>query len=214
MAKAAEYTSLLLCEGADEVGLFEGLQSHLELPTFHLLDLGGNTKLRKALSAVTVWPNFHLVTRIAIVRDAHADPAATMQSISDALREFGLPSPDAPLQEKLSSGDSPRRKTMALVLPGGESTGQLESLCARAFADNPVLRDAMALLEKLKDDHDLEFNQLPKRKIQVALAAMPAFKKSIGYSAKTRHWPWAHEAFDGVKTLARWVAQGSERLPR
>jgi hypothetical protein len=182
---------LLVVEGKDEKLFFEALIQHIGLEDIQILDIGGKTRLRSALKALSSSPGFHKVNSLGIIRDADENSEGARQSVRDALQHAGLPDPDS------SNNANPR--VSILILPPDEKQGALEDLCLKSVGRDPVM--------KCVDDYfrcigrhlsDLNQRDLSKAKIQVFLA-FKAPGKRLGEATQAGCWSWNNEAFEKVK---------------
>ena len=80
-------------------------------------------------------PGFHAVKMLGVVRDAETSAEGAFQSVQSSLRNAGLPVPERPGER---AGAAPA--VNVLILPGEQSSGMLETLLCRTFANTAVDR--------------------------------------------------------------------------
>lgn len=158
---------LLLVEGEDEVAFFGAFLEHLGLEDVQPYPVGGTSKFRSELTAgVLKAPNYEVVTRIGIVRDADRDPDAALDSILGTLEETILPVPD---ETGIFVGEDPG--VGILILPGQQRKGMLETLCLDSVNDHEILGCVDEYFDCLHEHRD----EIPSN---VAKARMRTFLQS------------------------------------
>jgi len=201
MALKIEQPNVLVVEGKEEELFFEALIKHLKLQDIQIMPIGGKEKLRGNLKALVQTPGFSEVIFLGVVRDADANPDTAFQSVRDALRAAGLPTPECPL---LPVGEKPR--VAVLILPGVDTVGTLEDLCLRAVAQDPAMvcvENYFKCLEQM--GLFLPYNMMSKAKVQVFLASRPKAGLRLGEAAKAGYWPWETEAFEQVRNFLQQI---------
>ena len=186
-------TIQLLVEGNDDRNFFEALAGHLGLQDVQIQNFGGVNSLRRYLAGLAAAPGFSNVRRLGIVRDAEASPTSAFESVQSSLTNAQLPVPDGPMQETTGTP-----AVSVLVLPDGQSTGMLETLLCRTFADTPV----DACLDDLFDcihTAGVETKRPEKARAHLWLATRPDPHLSVGVAAKRGYWPLDHPALADVR---------------
>ena len=185
----------LLVEGKDQLNFFEAfirrveLQSHMQVRNF-----GGVNQLRSFLLALVDSPEFETVVSVGIVRDAEDCAESARQSVTDSLRNAGLPAPG----DALGRDDGPT--VQILVLPGaGSEAGMLETLLCRSFADKPVNDCINGFLDCADALPDVDIRRPDKARAQAYLATRPEPHVSVGVAAQKGYWPLDHDAFVEVR---------------
>lgn len=107
-----ERPRLLVVEGKEDELFFEALVEHLSLRDFQIYSAGGKERLRNNLIALAKTPGFSEVVSLGVVRDADENPNAAFQSVRDALKAAGLPTPKRPSQHV---GEKPRVAVLILL---------------------------------------------------------------------------------------------------
>lgn len=90
-------SKFLIVEGTDDEGFFKALLKDLGINNVQVAPIGGKTKIRSNLMAISKDPNFSKINAIGIIRDADSNSKGALQSVRDALSTAGLPSPVRPL---------------------------------------------------------------------------------------------------------------------
>lgn len=191
-----EKLHLLIVEGKDEQAFFEELIKDMQLSDIQVLPIGGKTKLREHLKALSLSPRFTEVVSIGVVRDANNDAANAFQSVHDALKSVNLPSPQRSL---MSEGGIPRVTIM--ILPGGGKCGMLEDLCLEAVSQDSAIPCVENYFNCLGKQGVSLPNNISKAKFHVFLASRPEPDKRLGEAAKAGFWSLRNKAFDEVKTF-------------
>ena len=137
MWRAGPFTlpRLLLCEGPDDESFFEKLIERRNIQRFHISDTstaeapnGGNSGFRRGLIAARLNGNYASVTKILVVSDNDADPAASFRNVCDQIEAAGFPRPPAPLTP------TPGRPsiTVMMIPLDDDERGNLETICVPA----------------------------------------------------------------------------------
>ena len=185
----------LLVEGKDQRDFFETFIRRVELHNeLQVQDFGGVNELRGFLRALVDSPGFETVVSLGIVRDAEQSATGARQSVTDSLRNAGLPVP----------GDSEGRRgnpaVHMLILPGdGEERGMLETLLCRSVAGEPVNGCIDDFFDCVGSVPDLNISRPDKARAQAYLATRPEPQVSVGVAAQKGYWPLDHEAFAEVR---------------
>jgi hypothetical protein len=109
----------------------ENLQEEIEVR-----EMAGRRNLRSAVKGVTDDSGWKEIGRsLGIVLDADNDAKGSFQSALSALRNAGLPMPDAPLIPAKSAEMS----TAVIIVPPGKPCGMLEDVFLQSVADNPAM---------------------------------------------------------------------------
>ena len=140
---ARELTSsnLLLCEGTDDVGFFQGLIRQRNLPDYCIRTTSekrglpaGYTKFGRALRGVRTATGFDRVRRVLLVADNDEDPVGRFQNIATQVQELLGASPPAPLQSIAVDN----YELAIMMVPWTGVAGRLETL----FVESAQDRDA------------------------------------------------------------------------
>ena len=127
-------TRLLIVEGKDDEAFFDALVNRLGRHDIQVAGIGGKTKLRASLKALVKDPPFQNVQSLGVIRDADLDPKSAFESVKDALKATGLPTPRKPMS--VAKGPP---QTSFMILPSIERQGALEDMCLEAVAGEPVM---------------------------------------------------------------------------
>ena len=193
---------LLLVEGKDAYNFFDALRPHLNLVDFGVKDFGGVDELGDYLAALVSAPGFRGVQRLGIIRDAETsdDPAETagraFRSMQSALESAGLPVPVGPAQ--FTDPDEDRPAVAALVLPGGDREGMLETLLCETFAGTAVDR-CIADFFRCVEESDESIHRPDKARAHAYLATKPDPHVSVGVAAQKGYWNFDHAALDDLR---------------
>jgi len=197
-----EKRHLLLVEGKDEKGFFEDLSKHLQIGDLQIIDCQGKDNIRDKLKAVIKSPAFSMVTSLGVVRDADNSYDTAFQSISQAIKDAGLPvSPN-----HLLTGDQKPRVSV-WIMPGKGRTGMLEDLCLEAVSGDPACLCVEQYFDCLKNQINRPPRELLKAKLQVFLASKPEVNLRLGEAALKGYFPWDSEAFKDVRDFLSTVSK-------
>lgn len=149
------FPSMIICEGPEDVILFQTIARHLGRVNLHIEHTGrsrrmagGNTKFDKKLLSLRPARGFEKVSHLLIVADSDDDPEDSFSKIRTQIDSAGFgPAPAGQFQR---AGSRPS-VTIAMVPPGG-GVGDLEAMCAVAAKSAHAsmaskVDHAMALLE-------------------------------------------------------------------
>jgi hypothetical protein len=185
---------MLIVEGKDEEGFFAALLSHLHLPEIQVAGIGGKTKIRSQLKALTKDPQFGDVTALGIIRDADPDPKGAFQSVKDALSAAGLPHPNRPLYPLKGPP-----KVNVIILPSSGKTGALEDLCLVAVGHEPSKVCVDEFFDCLRDRDLVPPKELSKAKVRTFLASQEDPTLPLGLAALKGYWPFDDAAFGSLR---------------
>jgi hypothetical protein len=196
-----EKSHLLLVEGPDDEGFFQGLARNLELQDIiQIINLKGRNNLEGRLKAI-VAPNTTQqgevieILSLGIVLDGEIDPSGTFQKICTALRVADLA---VPAETLLLAGTKPR--SVCMILPDTQTAGMLEDLCLKVFEGDMALNCVNEYFLCLDESKALfSEGDLSKAKIRALLSSKPRAETRLGIAAQQGWWPWQHPAFDEVK---------------
>lgn len=127
--------NLLLVEGEDEGRFWTAVLTRRGRPDVQVVAVGGRDKLRLRMPAVVRTPGFDRVRWLGLMQDADDDPRAAFQRIADVLQGESLPLPGAPW---VVTDSEPA--VVAIVMPDGQSTGDLERLVWQSVANEAAAR--------------------------------------------------------------------------
>jgi hypothetical protein len=186
---------LLIVEGKDDEAFFDALVNRLGLNDIQVAGIGCKTKLRARLKALANDPPFRNVQSLGVIRDADSDPNSAFESVKDALKAAGLPSP----RRTLSVAKGPP-KTSVMILPSINRKGALEDLFIEAVACDPAMvctEDFFNCLREKGGSHPKR--DMAKAKVRVFLSAQEDPTLPLGLAARKGYWPLDHAAFERVR---------------
>jgi hypothetical protein len=175
-----------------------GLKGQLEVRDYLSLN-----DLTPFLKLFTGYKEFReIVTSVAIVRDAEANPASSaFDSVCAVLRTVNLPCPDT--FAAFSSG-TPR--TGIFVLPDCRNPGMLETLCWSVLQADPksaphlqCVTDYLACLRRANAETCNE----TKARVWTYLAGRGHFDPQVGRAAQAKVWDWASPVFQPLCTFLK-----------
>lgn len=191
----------LLVEGRDAVGFFEALIQDLALEEVQIQDFGGVAELRTFLYAFAGGSEFARVRSIGIVRDAETSSRGAFQSVQGSIAGAGLPVPKAPGQRV---GDHPA--VTAMILPGGDRTGMLETLLNETLRGNDVQACIDDFFRCIEERCGEPMRRPHKARAHAYLATKPDPHLSVGFAAKRGYWDLEHKALEPLRAFLREIA--------
>lgn len=198
MISSIDKTRLLVVEGPDDEKFFYGLFKAISLPNIQIIPIHGKDKLRPSIEAIRNLPNFEIVDRLGVIRDADTSSKNTFHSICDALSAVDLPRPK---RVGVPFGRNPR--IGVYILPGRGKSGMLEDLCFSSVEDQPQSACVAEFLKCIKRKKGKQPSPLAKAKIQAYLASLPKPGLRLGEAAEKGYWPFESPAFKSVKAFLR-----------
>ena len=131
---------------------------------------------------------------LGVIRDADDSPKSALQSVKDVLRNNTLSCPEFPARFT-----SKRPRVGIFVLPSGDTSGNLETLCRRSVENNHKAVCADDYIKCLKKD---TIKSEDKAFAHAYLAASDDPMARVGEGALAGVWDFEHEAF---KPLVRFL---------
>ncbi len=166
-------------EGKDEINFFEALFKSLNIRDIQLINFGGKDNFNNKIKQIVKLANFKDVTHFGLIRDADDDYSGALASVKASLKNANLPVPEE--NQNFSSVGVP--KTGIFIMPGGNKTGMLESLCIdtiREDIDFQCVKNYIDCISEKPNNED-------KAIIQVYLAGKNPIVNSLGLGALKGH---------------------------
>jgi len=186
-------------EGKDDEAFFDTLVNRLGRYDIQVAGIGGKTKLRTILKAIVKDPPFQNVQSLGVIRDADLDPKSAFESVRDALKATGLPTP----KKQMSVAKGPP-KTSVMILPSIDRQGALEDLCLEAVAQDPAMDCTEGFFDCLQEKGRARPKKdMAKAKVRAFLAAQGDPTLPLGLAARKGYWPLDHPAFDRVRRFLK-----------
>jgi len=184
---------LLIVEGEDERGFFSALFRELDIHDVQIAPVGGKTKIKANLMAISKDSNFARISSIGIIRDADSNPRGSFQSVRDALVAAELPSP----KRSLSFVKGPPRVGV-MIIPSLKQQGALEDICLQSIADDPAVPCVEEFLDCITEKGLPVTKELSKAKIRVFLSSRVDPTLPLGTAAQKGYWPLGNKAFENI----------------
>ncbi len=191
---------LVVVEGKDDERFFNALLRQIGLTDVQCIGLGGKDEMGKTerWKSLMLTPGFAQVEALAVVRDADDNPQGAFQSITDTLRNVGLPPPSAPFRTEQGTP-----KICVIILPDVGSKGELEDLCLQALSNEPVMECVEQFWECVQQREKHPARKVSKAKLHAYLSSRREPGKRLGEAAEAGDIPLDSQAFDGVKQALR-----------
>lgn len=201
---AIEKPGLLLVEGRDDQVFFSELLQHLGHEGVAVEQYGGKTGLRGYLDPLRIRDGYETLQTLVVVRDADQNCDAALQSVCGALQQYGFGCPSGPL-----AFTEPSPRVAAIIMPCGEKTGSLESMCLQAVVDDPAMpcvRQFAECLDGAASEGRLKLcTSRPELLVNAFLASRHDPSLKIGEAAGAHVWNWDHSAWqpliDFIKSM-------------
>ena len=200
MPKPQQPTSAvqLLVEGNDQRNFFGAFVDHLDIAKqLQIQNFGGVDELNGFLGVMVKQSGFRdTVKMLGIVRDAETSAERAFQSVRSSLHNAQLPVPDRPGER---AGAAPA--VNVLILPEKQSSGMLETLLCRTFADTAVDRCIDDFFRCFGESESGACIRNPdKARARAFLATRPIPQVSVGVAAKKGYWgDLDHDVFRGIR---------------
>ena len=193
-AMRVERERVLLVEGADEVNFVVALMGHhfdgAAAAAVQVIPVGGRTRFRERLRAVTMAAERLPLRAIGVMRDADADAHAAWRSARDAMASVGLQAPD----EHAGVSDGPPGVGI-FIAPDGGTPGALETLCIRSVAGTAAGGCVEGYLACLEQERALHSTNRDKSFAHAWLASCRDPVARVGEAARQGAWNFDHPAF-------------------
>jgi hypothetical protein len=182
---------LMVCEGADDVAVVEGLCAAAGIEGLKVEHCGGRNNLERYLGELPVRPEFtrREVESVAVMIDAEASAEAAWQKLRNAVM-LGF---NVELQEPGNFvGTVPR--FAGFVAADEHGRGMIEDLCLASVSDQPgypCLQDYFRCLSERTERTDFH----PKAKFRAWMASQSEFEYHVGKAASHGFIPWESAAF-------------------
>jgi len=184
-------STLLAVQGKDEEIFFRVLLKELKIPDVQIVSVLGKDNFKTQLKTLKTTTGFHLVKKLALVRDADNNAKSAFISLKNILKELNMPVPEAIGQfatsDKISCG--------IYIMPCYPSTGMLENLCLQSVEQTPDFD----CIEELYNCINNKPDNLAKSKVQIYLALQNPIVNSVGLGAEKKYWNFEHNCFNELK---------------
>jgi hypothetical protein len=128
------FPSMIICEGPEDVILFQTIANHMHKQNLHILhtgknrrSAGGNTMFEGKLKSLRAATGFQKVAHLLIVTDSDDDPDSSFTAVREQIKRAGFPAPQRPFER---CGTNPS-VTVGMIPPEGVE-GDLETICGVA----------------------------------------------------------------------------------
>lgn len=213
--KRIEAEVQILVEGGDDSYFIKAMIEHMrrvdsrEAADVRIVNLRGRDNLKLFLAALSAMDGFENIRRIGVIRDADDSEERAFQSVQTALKNAGLPVPNAP--NNPAEAES-RPDVTALILPGGGRKGELETLLCESFTDDPVNKCVDEFFECVKQ-LNRAVEQPEKARVRAYIAAQTDPNVAAGGAAERGYWNFEHAAFEPLRRFISLVVWEDERRP-
>ncbi len=201
MEKIVE-SKVLIVEGEDEKRFFKSLLSHLSITNIQIFPIGGKTKTRENLKALSLAPNFEYISTLGIIRDADDNASGAFQSVCDALRNINL---SVPTDQLVLTDGIP--KTVVMILPAPGLNGMLEDICLNAISSSPEMECITQYFDCIHDKTNRLPNNLSKAKLYSYIASSNDPELRLGEAAEKGIFNWDNPSFKQVKSFLKLLSE-------
>ena len=200
---------ILIVEGKEDEIMFSALLSSLQITDIKIKPIGGKQNIGKNLLDFVKARNFHSIRSLGIIRDADDNPSGAFASVCSALKNAGLPVPNAPL---IIAGDDLRRVGV-MILPGENRCGALEDTCLESVQKDMAIPCVDGYFQCLSErEIHLPTPAISKARVHAFLASKKEPDKRLGEAARAGYWNFESHAFESVKQFlqAMYIQEGDE----
>lgn len=189
--------ALLLVEGIDDARFCDAfLRQGLQQTSVQIAQVGGTTQFRPFIAnTLKSSENLPNLRRLGIVTDADTNATAAFQRVRDALADAGFPAP-----RRVWDTAQPNSLGVSVaVLPDGSAPGDLEALCLRSIAAEPLTACVDQYIACASAD-GREIAEPNKARLHAYLAAassQPGLR--LGEAAAAGVWDWQSPAFNRIR---------------
>ena len=198
---ALEEDILLLVEGRDEVGLFNGLIKNClqgNKSQIQVLDAGGKEKFKDNIETIRTLALKRTLRSIGIIRDADDNPQGSFDSVCNSLRSVGYEPPAAHAE---FSDATP--SVGVFIVPDGSQPGAIETLCRHSVEGEDAAKCADEYMECLTTHDALQSKNADKTFTHAYLAAMRDPVARVGEGAQQGVWDFQSPAFGALSQFVR-----------
>lgn len=175
---------ILVVEGKDDQAVVELLLNHLNLNQVQVVNATSKDKIRATVTGITAADGFQdVVSGIAILRDADADPVAARQSCEACLRDIA--------------------KTTAFFVVPESGEGMLEDVCLQALVDRPEMQCVDDFLTCVAGNGPAISNKQKFRMKAFLMTHDEDTSQRIGWAAERGIIDPAHEAFAPLRDFLK-----------
>ena len=186
---------IIFVEGIEDVGIFTAICREENLTdVIQLIPYAELGKLGRFLVDVFVKdPDFKIVQRVGLTKDADKNPGGADQSLRDAWRRA---------QEALNQTQTPIPVCLHFTVPDNENNGRIENLCLQSPTFPEILKCAedMFTCASALADYTIDHEK------SVAAAYLSMMKKSglrLGLGAEAGCWNLQSAAFRPLRAFIR-----------
>lgn len=188
---------IIFVEGIEDVGIFTAICREENLTdVIQLIPYAELGKLSRFLVDVFVKdPDFKIVQRVGLTKDADKNSGGADQSLRDAWRRA---------QVALNQTQTPIPECLRFTLPDNENNGRIENLCLQSPTFPEILECAQAMFTCASVPADYTID----REKSIAAAYLSMMRKSglrLGTGAGARCWNLQSAAFRPLRDFIREV---------
>ncbi len=209
----------ILVEGEDDKIFFEKFKEHAlgkeKSANIQIQIYEDKYNLRNFLHLFATSPGAVKIQSVGIVRDADESETGALQSIQSALESLESEDVDWPSPDSVNVCVQGPPSVTALILPGGERRGALETLLCDTLRDEltACIGEYFECAERWTEATDQLTAQRDKGRAKVYLAARKPPDISVSSSVQSeKYWNFEHDAFGIVREFLE-VVSGASGFP-
>ncbi len=196
-----QHKNIICVEGKDEVAFLEAFLEYCGIQNVQIINFQGKDNFKKSTENLLFLPNFEIVEKIILIRDADFGENASenaFKSLQNALSKAGFPCPIK--QKQWTENATNKIQTAIYIMPNEGAEGMLENLCLESIKPEQMkcIEMYLACMPEKPDNKNI-----PKAKIQVFLAAKKEPIYSLGTAAKRKFWDFENNIFQDLKNLLK-----------
>lgn len=190
---------LLVVEGQDDAHFFDKLltDAAADPSQIGIIYTGGTGGLERELALLAKSRPFieGRITKIGIVQDADADPAAKINSIHAALQSIGFPSPGHGAFQAVGP-----LTVGVFLLPNALVQGDLELVCLSTVEATDKAQRVVAYFDGMDADYG-PFDRKYKRQAFIYLACVDTETRGVGHAFSEGVFDSDHQSLIDVKNF-------------
>ncbi len=192
--KEIKSQKLLLVEGKDEEAFFKIFLKKKKIDGIEIISSGGKEQFQKLLPIIKKATGFDGVNSLAVIHDSDNDAQAAFQRICSILINNNLNSP-----QEVSSFVSGSPRVGVFIIPDGENTGKLESLCLSTVKSEGIIKCIDSFIACIEQESNSNSNgwkkpkDIHKARCRAFLSAMEKDTPNLGIAAEKGYWNFNSE---------------------
>ncbi|PWQ96887.1 DUF3226 domain-containing protein [Leucothrix pacifica] len=197
---------IVLVEGKDDAEMLYSLTHSMGMPKdeFQVLQYGGKQKFPSFLKQITNFPEFEMVTKLAIFRDADENSQSAFQSIEHHLKSSDLiPQDSVPTHSGEVKKSDSGFAVGIYITPDCSNKGALETLLLDSLTSEMKSEIETYVTQAEKSLSTDRARDKYKNSTKSRTYAYSALFENASFhdTFNKRLWDWSHPTFNQLKTF-------------